>query len=707
MKKHFLLLSFFVFAVTFCVFAKKIDIRNAQLVAKNFYYEQINQKVATPYQAIAVTNQFTEKVNNEPVYYVFTVNDHGFVIISADDAVTPVIGFSFSSAFLEDNQPENFTGWMEHYSKEVQYVQQHNISATTEITDSWNHLLTTDLNSLTIHRGTTDVEPLLINIEWDQTFPYNAMCPADAAGPDGHTLVGCVATAMSQIMCYWRYPNTGLGYHCIFPTPSYGSQCADFSNTTYDWNAAANKPDKECELAALISYHAGIAVDMDYGTSASGAVMYKVAPAFKNYFQYASTAQVLDRYSDLNSWKTLLKGDIDNGQPVQYAGSSTSSGGHSWVCDGYQGTDYFHMNWGWSGSANGYFTLNALNPSGENFNSGQQACVHIKPDPAQYPSFCTGTNHVTTSDFGMIEDGSGPFSNYQANANCSWLINIDDSVRTITLSFDRFALNATDFVKVYDGIDASATLLGSFSGTTVPSSLTSTSSKMFITFTSASGSSAQGFLASYTTALNNFCSNNTVLTSATGSFGDGSGRFLYRNGQSCRWTIQPPNATSVTVTFNNFSTEQGKDLMKIYDVTNTTTPLAIISGDYTTPPQAVTSPSSGMMVMFISNKSVRGQGWSLNYSITVGTDDSKTFENLSVYPNPCSGLLNVDFTMSNIQKVKIELISVQGSVMFTNETDNFKGKFHKQLDLSSLTKGIYMLRVTSDQGVTTKKIFLQ
>jgi len=707
MKKHFLLFSLFIFAIAFSALAKKVEIKSAQLVAKNFYYERINQKNATPYQSVTITNQYTENSNNQPIYYILTMNDEGFVIVSADDAATPIIGYSFTGAFPVDNLPDNFKFWMDHYRDQINMIRENNFQPTNEITSSWNHLLTADANTLTIYRSTTDVAPLLVNITWDQIFPYNAMCPADAAGPDGHALTGCVATAMAQIMAYWRYPATGQGYHCIFPTPSYGSQCVDFSNSTYDWDGEVNKPDKECNTAAMICYDAAVAVDMDFGPAASGALMSKVAGAYRNYFKYASTTQLLDKYSDVTAWNNLLKADIDAGEPVQYAGSSTASGGHSWVCDGYQGTN-FHMNWGWSGYANGYFTVNALNPAGEDFNSNQQACVHIQPDPAQYPAFCTGPHLVTTDDVGMIEDGSGPVANYQGGSNCSWLINIDDSVRTVTLSFDRFVLNASDFVKVYDGSDATAPLLGSFSGSALPATMSSTGSKMFITFTSATGSSANGFLASYTTALNSFCSNNNVLTAETGTIEDGSGRFQYRNGESCRWTIQPPNAATITLNFNSFDTEQDKDVMKVFDKANMTTPLAVISGTYSNPlPASITSPSGGMMIMFISNKAVRGNGWNVDYTMTVGTDESKAFENLAVYPNPTNGFLNIDFTMNETQKIKIDLVSIQGSVIYSENIDSFKGHFQKHIDLSSVAKGVYMLRMTSDQGITNKKIVLQ
>jgi len=99
-------------------------------------------------------------------------------------------------------------------------------------------------------------------------------------------------------------------------------------------DGAANKPDKECNLAAMICYDAAVSVDMNFGPAASGAMMTRVPNAYKSLFQIRSTAQLLDKYSDVTAWNNLLQADIDNGQPVQYAGSSTASGGHSWVCDG-------------------------------------------------------------------------------------------------------------------------------------------------------------------------------------------------------------------------------------------------------------------------------------------------------------------------------------------------------------------------------------
>jgi hypothetical protein len=708
MKKFFSLSLLFIIGIVLSVSAAQVDLKKAQLVAKNFYYEHINQKQATPYQSITVNDQYTVKVNNQPVYYTISLNNSGFVIVSADDAVTPVLGYSLSGSVSQDNQPENFVAWMEHYRDQIVYVRQNELQPDAAITTAWNHLLSNDASTLTVYRGTTDVAPLLINQNWDQAFPYNAMCPADPAGPDGHCVTGCTATAMAQIMCYWRFPTQGQGYHCIFPTPSYGAQCADFVNTTYDWNGTASQPSKECNLAALISWHAGIAVDMEYGPDASSSYMSKVAPAYINYFRYANTAQIATKTSySASQWASLMRGDIDLGQPVQYSGNSTASGGHTWVCDGYQGTDYFHMNWGWSGAYNGYFTLTSLNPGGENFNSNQQACVHIKPNSSYYPTYCTGGTTINTNDFGMIEDGSGPADNYQGGTNCSWLIAVDDSVKFVTLSFDRFSLNATDHVNIYDGENASATLLASYTGSALPAAVTTTGSKMFITFTSVAGSTAPGFLASYNTTLNSFCSSSNLITATSGHISDGSGHFQYRNGQSCRWTLNPTDAKTVTLSFSSFSTEQDKDIMKVFDSDNLSTPLAILSGDMTTPPADITSPSGGMMILFSTNKTNRFPGWEADYSITVGTKDLKSFENINIYPNPCDGQLTINFSMADAQNVKIDLVSLQGSVIYTENIDSFKGTYNKTIDLTNVSKGVYMLRMTSDKGICNKKIILQ
>lgn len=715
MKRNLILFFLLLIGISFSALAKKVEISDARLIAKNTYYEQVNRHDAIPYQSIAITGEFVEKYNNHDVYYVFNINDtKGFVIISADDVCYPVIGFSFESTYSPSDQAEGFVYWMNERKQEIAYNIENNIQADENITATWQRLQTKDITQLqTGDKGILDVATMLTG-NWDQIFPYNSMVPMDPAcsGFNGHVTVGCVATAMSQIMYYWRWPNTGVGSHCDSYT-NYGSLCADFGATTYDWNGMNNQPSKECDPIALISYHAGIAVNMYYnqdGLCSSASYESDVAPALRNYFRYASTAAYVKKvnYSTSN-WNSLLQGDLNAGQPINYAGHG-SQGGHSWVCDGYQATDYYHFNWGWSGSSNGYYYLTNLNPGGYTFNSNQEATVHITPDPAQYPLFCTGSSNVTTYDFGSIEDGSGPVADYQNNASCSWLIAPDDSINHINLNFSKFNTDPADILTVYDGPTTASPVLGTFFGSTLPTqTVTSTGPQMLVTFVSNSSTTAPGFLLTYDATPVTFCNSNTTLTDVTGTFGDYSGRFQYRNGTTCRWTISPPNAVSITLNFDNFNTEPTNDKVQVYNTgANPPTLLAEYSGDHTSIPiDPVTANSGKMMVLWSSNKTIRGAGWNATYDVVLGTNDQKAFEDLSVFPNPTDGMLNIQFTMNEIQSVRIEILSMKGETVYSQNLGNFKGSFDKQVDLSSLAKGIYILRLTSDRGTTNEKIVLK
>ncbi|HTX87774.1 MAG TPA: C10 family peptidase [Bacteroidales bacterium] len=708
MKKIILLLVLFLGGISFSALAKIVEIRDAKLAGKNFYYEQINRQNSVPYSSLAIVEEFVVSSANVPDYYVFNFRDKGFIIVSAEDAAHPVLGYSFDNSYSPDNLPENFIGWMDHYKQEIDYIRSNNLPSSPENQGEWAHLLTANSNDLSPMRGTTDVAPLL-TCDFDQTFPYNELCPADPASPggyEGHVPVGCVATAMAQIMYYWRYPHQGSGYHCISPTPpEYGPQCADFANTIYDWDGINDQPGKECLPVATVSYQAGVAVDMDYSPEGSGANMQKVPNALMTYFRYASgvSFNIKDNYSS-STWSGMLRTDLDAGQPLEYSGYPVTGAGHAWVCDGYQGTDYFHFNFGWSGSANGYYYLDNINPSGYDFSNDQVAILHIKPDPANYPTYCSGQTNESTYDFGSFEDGSGPIQDYQNNSNCSWLIAPDDSVHTVTLSFSRFNTDAADVVTVYDGDNTSAPVLGTFSGSGTPSAVTSTGAKMLVTFTSNGSTTAPGFLANYSTNLYNFCMASSTLTDPTGDLSDGSGRLMYRNGSSCRWYIKPTNAATVTLNFNSFDTEQDNDKVNVMDL-GSGTQLGLFSGNSI--PPSVTANSGMMLVIWSSNKSIRGNGWDASYTITVGTDDQKSFNDLTVYPNPVNDLLTIRFTMADLQNVKIEMLSLNGGTLYQEQVSNVKGNFEKSLDLSSWTKGIYLLRLTSDKGIVTRKIVVE
>lgn len=715
MKKITILFTVLVLLTGLSAIAKQVDLNQAKVAAKNFYLDRLSAHLSQSiaYSDLRISSESVEKSGDTPVCYIFNFSGHGFIIVSADDCCYPVIGYSFDSPYSLENQPENFTYWMDCRKLEIANNILSNVSADATISGEWSRL--TSLNPAPETDGPaaiTEVSPLL-GSTWDQGFPYNVLCPSESAcgSYGGHVTVGCVATAMSQIMYYWRWPSTGTGSHC-YTAPKYPQQqqCANFGATTYDWNGMTDSPTSECYPAALISYHAGVSVNMDYNTDdvcSSGAYQATVATALKNYFKYASTCVAANKVGySITAWNALLQGDLNSGKPVQYGGSG-SGGGHSWVCDGYQGTDYYHMNWGWSGSSNGYFYLNNLNPSGYTFNNSQNAVFHIEPNPSLYPSFCNGTTQVNTYNYGTLEDGSGPVANYQDNSSCGWLIAPDDSVNNITLSFTQFNTAAGDEVKVYDGADASAPLLATYSGqlTTMPT-VTSTGPKMYISFTTDGSGGAPGWKAKYTINLIKFCASNTTLLDGWGTIIDGSNRFSYRNSTMCKWKIMPVGASKIVLTPISFSSEPGNDKLQIYDL-GTSALLATWSGEYTTLPEPVESNTGAVMIVWSTNTTVRGTGWELSYSPMVGTREAIVFNNLNVYPNPSSGLINIGFNITEPQNVMVELLSLRGETIYQDYLNYFKGDYIQTLDVSAYTKGIYMLRLKSDNGTSVKKIVIQ
>jgi hypothetical protein len=258
MKKFLMAFYILLIGISLYGFAKIVDIKNARLVAKNGYYEQINRMIRTSYSSIAVTTEFEIRYNSDPVYYVFNINNKGFIIVAADDVVEPVLGYSFETSYSGENQSPEFQAWMNSYKDQIVYARRAGLLPTSNITGRWSHLSVTGVSGLTDLKAPLDVAPL-VTCNWNQDFPYNQRCPADlnCTGSNfGHVFVGCVATAMAQVMYYWRYPVIGQGTHCDLYNYYGQTLCADFDTTHYYWNGMTDNLIQECDPEALISYHA-------------------------------------------------------------------------------------------------------------------------------------------------------------------------------------------------------------------------------------------------------------------------------------------------------------------------------------------------------------------------------------------------------------------------------------------------------------------
>jgi len=377
-------IAFIILTVSFCK-ASDIDTTKALQIAQNFYTERIIGYHGTGISNISLELVNTEMINGEPVYYIFGNNGNsGFVIISATDAVYPVLAYSFESDCDPANIPPAYTAWMKNYCDQILYVKKNNYSPSPEIQEAWEKYSKGSAPSDDI--DIKAVGPLLTT-NWNQGSGYNSYCPEDPAGPGGHVYTGCVATAMAQVMKYHSFPETGTGSKC-YNHGTYGELCADFGATTYNW---ASMPSGSSDEVAKLMYHCGVSVSMDYGPTGSGASTSGTANSLIEYFKYSPNLLYTykSKYTEEN-WRDLLCSELDNSRVLSYKGSN-----HAFVCDGYQGTDHFHFNWGWGGSYNGYFYLNDLSPGSYDFTNSQACLVGVEPETDYAGMDCTGAVNLT------------------------------------------------------------------------------------------------------------------------------------------------------------------------------------------------------------------------------------------------------------------------------------------------------------------------
>ncbi|MBN2280792.1 MAG: C10 family peptidase [Candidatus Marinimicrobia bacterium] len=365
----------FLLLLPFVLFAAQVDREEAEKYAVAFM-RTIGLKNL---QISSFTTSFME---GEALLYQLNFAEGGFIILAAEDAAFPVIGFSLTGTlnFEGDNRPlEKF---LENYQSHIMRIRQQKLSnaRTQEI---WMG------KAASLHRVTEKekIDPLLVT-KWGQEYPYNKFCPEDSeatGGYNNHVPAGCVAVAMAQIMKFWEYPARGSGEHS-YVHEIYGKQSARF-DSTYHWKIMKNilqpqDADSLQDAVARLIYDLGVAVEMDYGPEGSGAYSSWVPLILKENFNYSDQTRM--RYKDFMTesiWIDELYTELYENRPVYYAGSG-DDGGHAFIFDGYweqEDRDFFHINWGWSGSGDGWYVLNNLNPEDMLFDENHRSVIFIEP----------------------------------------------------------------------------------------------------------------------------------------------------------------------------------------------------------------------------------------------------------------------------------------------------------------------------------------
>ena len=365
MKKIYAFLLAWVLGSTMLLYARTVA--EAEAIAKAFfdYHEmtptrRIQKAERIPNNSRSVVQlAFTQYQSNTilPAVYVYNNTDRtGFVLVSAVDEGRPILGYADKGSFDKTNIPSNMQFWLQMYANEL---------AQTISSQGSTILLETPNMSVNIGDTFPVIAPILEEVKWGQGAPYNDLCP-EINGEISP--VGCVATAMAQIMYVHKFPKQGTGSHSYVSSSYKLNLNANFALTTYAWdkmlpNYAGEYTDEQKEAVATLMSHLGIAVDMDYTPLMSLAYSTKAMKALINYFGYDKGISFLPKYymSEYEILSSISK-ELQAGRPIFLEGSTANLEGHAFVCDGMQSNGFLHINWGWDGNCNGYFALSALAP---------------------------------------------------------------------------------------------------------------------------------------------------------------------------------------------------------------------------------------------------------------------------------------------------------------------------------------------------------
>ena len=418
MKKFSFILLLNLLALSFCLAAPRS-------------YQQARQIALQKAASLGISNARAalrgapsgEVGSEDKAYYLFdNGGDNGFVIVSGDDRLPEVIGYATHGMLSEDNMPVQLKSLLDAFEK--QYAAIADDDAKMQIAIAERKALAEASLSANI-----SVSPLLGDIAWGQGTPFNDLCPQIG---DTHAVTGCVATAMGQLIRYHKYPSQLQADIPGYTTKSSITLSAiSASEGVYEYEkmlpkyASVSYTDEQGAAVAKLLYHCGCSVMMEYGVSGSGAVTKSAAAALGKYFGYDPNTLAFISREDytLAQWCGFLDHELTNRRPVLYNGNSATQGGHAFICDGADGSGFYHINWGWNGGANGYFDISLLNSSEANttsgedgFNGGMGMLIGIKPSTssegaaplASCKNLCAAVNSVSLTS-ATRENTTGTF----------------------------------------------------------------------------------------------------------------------------------------------------------------------------------------------------------------------------------------------------------------------------------------------------------
>lgn len=356
MKRHTLLLFLLLMAMP--VLAENRSFRQAREIAERHAAKNGAHIGLQSVKRAKVLNK-QQSTTSSRGYYVFPHDGNcGYTIVSGDDRMPEIVGYSTTDTYSEENMPDGMKHLMQAY--EAMATALANGDAKAERCLAEKEALAAD----STYRQPR-VAPLLADVAWDQTEPYNNLCPMY----DGQrrTVTGCVATAMAQLMMYYKYPQTLKSDIPAYQTETYQLDMPSVSaGERYDWDnmlpqySGSAYTAAQANAVAKLMYHCGLSVKADYGPSTGTNCTPDVLVKYWGYDPDVIKQLYRENFS-LRRWIAILDAELRASRPVLYGGVSTISGGHAFLCDGADGNGLYHINWGWSGWSNGYFDITVLN----------------------------------------------------------------------------------------------------------------------------------------------------------------------------------------------------------------------------------------------------------------------------------------------------------------------------------------------------------
>ena len=662
MKKTLLFIAIIAFFAG-NIIAGPVDAQRAQQLGQRFLNAQVK---------LAHTSATRDAVD----YYAFNAaNGNGFVIVAGDDRVKPILAYSTTGSFDPNDISDGFEFMLNDFRQDIQYVRDNNIEAPDDIKAEWKSVAENGV----IKQGSRNrivVGPLCQTL-WHQNFPYNSQCPEDPEGHGGHVYAGCVATAMAQVMKFWNWPAQGTGTHTYNPS-GYAQQTANFGATEYHFELMPLTLDslsveEDYYYIAQFQHHCGIAVDMQYSGHGSGAYSDDVPDALRTYFRYSCDDHITN-YGDWypgwgysnEEWIQMLKdGGLDEGMPLYYSGQDDDfQGGHAFVCDGYDENDYFHFNWGWNGKDDAWCPIGALNTTKYHFNTFTGFTGHIIPNSSEYMN-----RPESITDFEVVENAD------MTSVSITWT-NPENKLNGEPLTdFTIYVYRDREIVFQTEGVKGTAMEITDMN-------LEAGLYKYSVIAENEAGFSNRSY---FDILVGDKCD---IIFELTDEGGDGwKGACISvttEDGQRiAKITMEEGSAQTIVMPLLrqniNFVWNQGWYHTSEFDT------------DYEC---AFVIKNSHDEVLYTSSEHFNGIFLTYDNNCEESVAEVSA-SNANIYPNPTSGILNIE---GNSQ-MSISVMNMLGQeIMKIDATDK------TTIDLNGCGSGIYMIQIKSENGIQTEKV---